>query len=85
MAMPKVSIIVPSYNHGRFLRQRLDSILQQTCQDFEVFVLDDASTDNTREVLAEYAARIVKHLAHRVLRKCFGRGTDQALPNSPTV
>ncbi len=57
MAIPKVSIVVPSYNHGRFLRQRMDSILRQTYQDFEVFVLDDASTDNTREVLAEYANR----------------------------
>ncbi len=57
MVSPKVSIVVPSYNHGRFLRQRLDSILQQTYQDFEVFVLDDASTDNTRQVLAEYATR----------------------------
>jgi glycosyltransferase involved in cell wall biosynthesis len=57
MVVPKVSIVVPSYNHGRFLRQRMDSILRQTYQDFEVFVLDDASTDNTREVLAEYATR----------------------------
>lgn len=57
MAKPKVSIVVPSYNHGRFLRQRLDTILNQTYQDFEVFVLDDASTDDTRQVLAEYATR----------------------------
>jgi glycosyltransferase involved in cell wall biosynthesis len=57
MVKPKVSIVVPSYNHGRFLKQRMDSILRQTCQDFEVCVLDDASTDNTRQVLAEYAAR----------------------------
>ncbi len=57
MANPKVSVIVPSYNHGRFLRQRLDTILNQTYQDFEVFVLDDASTDETRQILAEYAPR----------------------------
>lgn len=57
MAEPKVSIIVPSYNHGRFLKQRLDTILNQTYQDFEVFILDDASTDETRQVLAGYAAR----------------------------
>jgi glycosyltransferase involved in cell wall biosynthesis len=66
MPTPKVSIVVPSYNHGRFLRQRMDSILRQTCQDFEVFVLDDASTDNTREVLAEYANRPrVELILHR--------------------
>jgi hypothetical protein len=56
-ATPRVSIIVPSYNHGRFLRQRLDSILNQTYQDYEVFVLDDASTDDTPQVLQEYAGR----------------------------
>lgn len=55
MATPKVSIIVPSYNHGRFLRQRMDSILNQTYQDYEVVVLDDASTDDTPQVLQEYA------------------------------
>ncbi len=57
MAEPRVSVVVPSYNHGRFLQQRLDTILNQTYQDFEVFVLDDASTDDTREILAGYAPR----------------------------
>ncbi|MGK7956984.1 MAG: glycosyltransferase [Crocosphaera sp.] len=53
--MPKVSIIIPSYNHARFLEQRLDSILNQTYQDFEIIFLDDASSDNTKEVFAKYA------------------------------
>ncbi len=52
---PKVSIIVPSYNHGRFLRQRMDSLLRQTYRDFEVVVLDDASSDDSRQVLQEYS------------------------------
>ncbi len=54
---PKVSVIVPNYNHARFLRERLDSIYNQTFQDFEVILLDDASTDNSVEILREYAAR----------------------------
>lgn len=52
--MPKVSIIVPNYNHARFLEQRLESILNQTYQDFEVIFLDDASTDNSLEIFSKY-------------------------------
>lgn len=50
----KVSVIVPNYNHEAFLRQRLNSVYQQSFQDFEVILLDDASTDNSVEVLKEY-------------------------------
>lgn len=52
---PTVSIIVPNYNHARFLRQRIDTILAQTYQDFELVLLDDCSTDESREILREYA------------------------------
>src|SRR6266404_1554100 len=53
--MPNVSVIVPNYNHARFLRQRLDSILAQSFQDFELILLDDCSTDDSRTILEEYA------------------------------
>lgn len=51
---PTVSVIVPNYNHARYLRKRIDSILTQTYQDFEVVVLDDCSTDDSRSILACY-------------------------------
>jgi glycosyltransferase involved in cell wall biosynthesis len=51
---PTVSVIVPNYNHARFLRQRLDSILHQKFQDFELILLDDCSTDDSRLILSEY-------------------------------
>src|SRR6266496_360731 len=54
--MPKVSVIVPNYNHGRFLERRLASIRDQTFTDFDVFFLDDASTDESREVYNRFAA-----------------------------
>ena len=54
-SIPAVSVIVPNYNHARFLPQRLDSILAQTFKDYELIVLDDASSDDSREVLARYA------------------------------
>ena len=46
--MPKVSIIVPNYNHARFLPRRIESILRQSYQDFELILLDDCSTDDSR-------------------------------------
>jgi glycosyltransferase involved in cell wall biosynthesis len=49
--MPKVSVIIPNYNHAPFLQQRIESILNQTFQDFELIILDDCSTDNSREIL----------------------------------
>jgi len=51
---PKVSVIVPNYNHGIFLEQRLKSIFDQTINDFEVIILDDASTDNSREIISKF-------------------------------
>jgi glycosyltransferase involved in cell wall biosynthesis len=52
--MPTVSVVVPNYNHARFLRQRIESILAQTYQDFELILLDDASTDESRETINQY-------------------------------
>jgi glycosyltransferase involved in cell wall biosynthesis len=53
--MPKVSIIIPNFNHARYLRQRIESVLGQTYQDFEVIMLDDCSTDESWSILSEYA------------------------------
>jgi glycosyltransferase involved in cell wall biosynthesis len=54
--MATLSVIVPNYNHARFLRRRIDTILAQTYQDFELILLDDRSTDNSRSILREYAS-----------------------------
>jgi glycosyltransferase involved in cell wall biosynthesis len=52
--MPKVSVIIPNYNHARFLEQRIESVLNQTFQDFEVILLDDASPDNSLDIINRY-------------------------------
>lgn len=54
---PKVSVIVPNYNHAAYLRRRLDSIYAQDYGNFEVILLDDCSTDDSRAILEEYAQR----------------------------
>ncbi|WP_299286398.1 glycosyltransferase family 2 protein [uncultured Mucilaginibacter sp.] len=53
--MIEVSVIIPNYNHAPFLRQRIDTVLNQTFQDFELIILDDCSTDNSKEIIALYA------------------------------
>lgn len=60
--MPTVSVIVPNYNHAPFLKQRIESILNQTFQDFELILLDDCSTDGSWEILESY--RDNPHLTH---------------------
>ena len=56
--MAKVSVIIPNYNHAKYLRQRIDSVLNQTYKDFELIILDDCSSDNSRTIIDEYVARI---------------------------
>lgn len=54
---PKVSVILSSYNHARFLPQALDSVLAQTYRDFEILLTDDGSSDGSLEIAREYEAR----------------------------
>ncbi|MBR3783410.1 MAG: glycosyltransferase [Bacteroidales bacterium] len=62
--MPTVSVIVPNYNHASFLGQRIDSILGQTFQDFELILLDDSSTDGSWGILENY--RNNPHVSHLI-------------------
>jgi glycosyltransferase involved in cell wall biosynthesis len=52
--MPRVSVIIPNYNHESFLKLRIESILRQTYQDFEIMILDDHSTDGSRAIIEQY-------------------------------
>jgi glycosyltransferase involved in cell wall biosynthesis len=55
--MPKVSVVLPVYNGAAYLGSCLDSLLGQTFRDFEILLIDDVSTDNSREICQQYQAR----------------------------
>jgi GT2 family glycosyltransferase len=56
--LPLVTILVPVYNGERYLRESLDSIVNQTYRNVEILVLDDCSKDATPEIIAEYGSRV---------------------------
>lgn len=56
--MLRVSVVIPTYNHARFLAQAIESALGQTLRPFEVIVVDDGSTDDSARILSRYADRI---------------------------
>lgn len=58
------SVIIPNYNHGPFLKQRIESILNQSYKYFEIIILDDASNDNSKEIIENYRGN--SHISHIV-------------------
>ena len=60
MTSPAVLVLVPSYNHGAFIGDRVKSVLEQTHRNFELQVIDDSSNDQTMEVLSKFADKRIK-------------------------
>lgn len=55
--VPRVSVIIPVYNTEKYLRECLDSVINQTLRDIEIICINDGSTDNSLEILKEYATK----------------------------
>lgn len=55
--MPKVSVIIPVYNTEKYLKQCLESVINQTLKDIEIICVNDGSTDNSQKILEEYAQK----------------------------
>lgn len=56
--MPMVSVIIPTFNYAEFISDSIDSVLTQTFKDLEIIVVDDGSTDNTKDILQKYSNKI---------------------------
>src|SRR5208283_3355105 len=54
---PKISVLIPTFEYGRFLPEAIESVLAQDLMDFELIISDDASRDDSGEVIRRYAAR----------------------------
>lgn len=64
--MPTVSVIIPSYNHERFVQECIQSVLNQTFQDFEIIITDDASIDRTVEIIEQFDDPRIKLFKHSI-------------------
>jgi len=67
--MPKISIILPSYNHGKFLKDRLDSIVNQTYKDWELIIIEDKSSDNSLEILSDFLEKNKQKVKHFIVNE----------------
>jgi len=58
-AMPKVSVVIPVFNGERFVKDAVDSVLNQTYKDVELIVVDDGSTDGTRQIVEAFGSKVI--------------------------
>lgn len=70
--MPKASIIVPAYNATKTLPETMNSLLSQTCRDYEIILVDDGSTDGTTEMAQSYSANPRVYVRHQTNRGLAG-------------
>lgn len=64
MNMPKVSVVIPTYNRAHLLGRAIQSVLDQTYRDFEIIIVDDASSDNTEEVVKGFNDERIQYIRH---------------------
>lgn len=63
--MPQVSVVIPTYNRANLISRSIMSVLSQTYQDFEIIVVDDASTDGTKDVVKSFADSRIRYLRNK--------------------
>lgn len=81
--MPKVSIVLPTYNGEKYIRESIDSVINQTFTDWELIIVNDSSTDNTAIIVEEYRKKdcrikIINNLQNKKLPRSLNIGFDAA-------
>lgn len=66
MYKPKISVIMPAYNEATFIKESIDSILNQTFKDFELIIINDCSTDNSLEIMKNYKDKRIRLISNKV-------------------
>lgn len=79
MLFPKISIIIPIYNAEPYLKQCIDSILNQTLKDIEVICIDDGSTDNSFRILQQYEKNDPRIVIHKQPNRGAGAARNTGL------
>jgi glycosyltransferase involved in cell wall biosynthesis len=82
--LKKLAVLLPSYNAALYIKESVDSILNQTFSDFDLYIYDDFSIDNTEEIISEYNdSRLFyrKNIVNIGIAKTLNRGLEELLPN----
>ncbi|MFC1997547.1 glycosyltransferase family 2 protein [Chloroflexota bacterium] len=66
MNKPRFSIVIPAFNQARFLQEAINSVLEQTYTNFELIIVNDASSDNTTEIVQQYSDPRIKYIIHEI-------------------
>lgn len=79
--MPKISVTMPVYNGGKYLKESIESVLNQTYKDFELIVVDDGSTDESDSIIKSFQDSRIKvlKLKHGGIVKALNEGIEQAV------
>ena len=76
--MKKVSVIIPAYNHGHLIGDAISSVLESDYQNFEVIVIDDGSTDNTKQVVSSFKSVFYHHQQNSGAHHAINQGISLA-------
>lgn len=85
METPAVSIIIPTFNHGAYIYEAITSVQNQTLQDFEIVVVDDGSTDETREIVSSFQDERIHYLYQENRGLPAARNTGIKYASSPLI
>ncbi len=80
MKYPKVSVVIPAYNHEKYVGEAIQSVLDQTFQDFELIIINDGSTDNTEAEILKFKDERIRYYSqgNRGLSATLNRGIELA-------